>query len=140
MPTVARGRPPAPASQRSGPPDNDHAGQRAAWHDADAVHRHAAADDPAVATILTSAHRPDSREPTASTRITVAFSAGRISTAHTTAAAARANLAASAVRTPSVTAAHADPSRPVPIPGTPRRQPAWIAVDPSTPTTHLDPP
>ena len=22
----------------------------------------------------------------------------------------------------------------------PRRQPAWTAVDPSTPTTHLDPP
>ena len=94
---------------------------------ADAVHRHAA-DDPAVATILTTAHRPEScrltvrddvpresltpataippgpipaLEPTTSTRITVAFSAGRISTAHTTAAAPRANLAASPVRTPS---------------------------------------
>ena len=87
-----------------------------------------AADDPAVATILATAHRPESSrltvrdnlphetlapaaaippgpipalESTTSTRITVAFSAGRISTAHTTAAAARANLAASAVRTPS---------------------------------------
>ena len=24
------------------------------------------------------------------------------------------------------------------IPGAPRHQPAWVAVDPSTPTTHLD--
>ena len=37
-------------------------------------------------------------------------------------------------------AAHADPSRPAPILGAPRHQPAWTAVDPSTPTTHLDPP
>ena len=37
-------------------------------------------------------------------------------------------------------AAHADPSRPVPILGAPCRQSAWIAVDPSPPTTHLDPP
>ena len=37
-------------------------------------------------------------------------------------------------------AVHADPSRPVPILGAPHRQPAWTAVDPSTPTTHLDPP
>ena len=26
------------------------------------------------------------------------------------------------------------------VPGAPRRQPARVAVDPSTPTTHLDPP
>ena len=52
------------ALQRAGPP-------------VDAVHRHAA-DDPAVATILTTAH--------AIHRITVAFSAGRISIAHATAA------------------------------------------------------
>ena len=37
-------------------------------------------------------------------------------------------------------AAHAHPSRSVPIRCEPRRQPAWTAVDPSTPTTHLDPP
>ena len=37
-------------------------------------------------------------------------------------------------------AAHADPFRPVPIPCAPCRQPAWTAVGPSTPTTHLDPP
>ena len=100
--------------------------QGSAWL-ADAVHRNAA-DDPAVATILTNAHRPEScrltvrgdpphetltsgtaippgpipaLEPKTSTRITVAFSCGRVSTAHTTAAAARANLAASPVRTPS---------------------------------------
>ena len=36
-------------------------------------------------------------------------------------------------------AARADPFRPVPIPCAPRHQPAWIAVRPSTPTTHLDP-
>ena len=36
--------------------------------------------------------------------------------------------------------AHADPSRPVPLLGAPCRQPAWVAVDPSTPTTHLDRP
>ena len=151
---------------------------------ADAVHRHAA-DDTAVATILTTAHRttstaatsrklpahrapndlphetliactgppahrtaipPDTPgpipalEPTTSTRITVAFSAGRISTAHTTAAAARANLAVLLRQNALMTAAHADPSRPVPILGAPRHQPAWIAVDPSTPTTRLDPP
>ena len=63
--------------QRAGPPDDNHAGRRAAWCGADAVHRHAA-DDPAVATILTTAHDIH--------RITVAFSAGRISIAHTTAA------------------------------------------------------
>ena len=39
-----------------------------------------------------------------------------------------------------MTAAHADPSRPVPILGAPRLQPAWIAVDPLTQTTRLDPP
>ena len=88
-----------------------------------------AADDPAVATLLTTAHRPESCrlavrdddlphetlapaaaippgpipafESTTSTRITVAFSAGRISTAHTTAAAARATSPSSSVRTPS---------------------------------------
>ena len=130
------------------------------------MHRHAA-DDPAVATLLTTAHRPDScrlaarddlphetlapaaaippgripaLEPTTSTRITVAFSAGRISTAHTTAAAARANLAVLLRQNALMTAAHADPSRPVPILGAPRHQPAWIAVDPSTQTTRLDPP
>ena len=26
------------------------------------------------------------------------------------------------------------------VPGAPRHQPAWVAVDTSTPTTHLDPP
>ncbi len=26
------------------------------------------------------------------------------------------------------------------VPGARRHQPAWVAVDPSTPTTHLDPP
>ena len=26
------------------------------------------------------------------------------------------------------------------VPGVPRHQPAWVAVDPSTPATHLDPP
>ena len=91
------------------------------------MHRHAA-DDPAVATILTTAHRSEScrltvrgdlphetltpatairpgpipaLEPTTSTRNTVAFSAGGISKAHTTAAAPRANLAVLLVRTPS---------------------------------------
>ena len=59
------------ASQRAGPPDNDHAGRGAAWPGADAVHRHGA-DGPAVATILTTAHDIH--------RITVAFRAGRIST------------------------------------------------------------
>ena len=100
--------------------------QGSAWL-ADAVHRHAA-DDTAVATILTTAHRPDScrltvrddlphetftpgtaippgpipaLEPKTSTRITVAFSAGRISTAHTTAATARATSPSSSIRTPS---------------------------------------
>ena len=130
------------------------------------MHRHAA-DDTAVATILTTAHRPEScrltvrddlphktltpryrdtpgpipsLEPTTSTRITVAFSCGRISTAHTTAAAARANLAVLPRQNALMTAAYADPSRPVPILCAPRHQPAWVAVDPSTPTTHLDPP
>ena len=60
------------ASQRAGPPDNDHAGRGAATCGAaDPVHRYAA-DDPAVATILTSAHGIH--------RITAAFSSGRIST------------------------------------------------------------
>ena len=79
-------------------------------------------------------------EPTTSTRITVAFSSGRISTAHTAAAAARANLAVLLRQNALMTATHADPSRPVPILCAPRHQPAWIAVDPSTPTTRLDPP
>ena len=71
------------ALQRAGPPDDDHAGRRAAWCGAaDAVHRHPA-DDPAVATILTTAHDIH--------RITVAFSSGRIS--HTTVAFAGASLA-----------------------------------------------
>ena len=56
------------------------------------MHRHTA-DDPAVATILTTAHDIH--------RITVAFSAGHVSTAHATAAAVRANLAPSSVRSPS---------------------------------------
>ena len=77
--------------QRAGPPDDDHAGRRAAWCGADTVHRHAA-DDPDVATILTTAHDDIHR-------ITVAFSAGRISIAHATAAAARAGP--SSVTTPS---------------------------------------
>ena len=129
------------------------------------MHRHAA-DDPAVTTILTTAHRPEScrltvrddlphetltpataippgpipaLEPTTSTRVTAAFSAGRISTAHTTAASARASLALLPRQNALMTAAHADPSRPVPIQCAPRH-PTWIAVDPSTPTTHLDPP
>jgi len=55
------------------------------------VHRHAA-DDTAVATILTTARDIH--------RIIVAFSAGRISTAHTAAAVAHAILAVP-VRTPS---------------------------------------
>ncbi len=60
------------ASQRAGPPDNDHAGRGAArCGAADAVHRHAA-DDPAVATILTTPHDIH--------RITAPFSSGRIST------------------------------------------------------------
>ena len=66
------------------------------------MHRHAA-DDPAVATILTTAHDI--------TRITVAFSAGRFATIHTAAAAARANLAVPHRQNALVTAAHADPSR-----------------------------
>ena len=37
-------------------------------------------------------------------------------------------------------AAPRNPSRSVPIRCAPRRQPAWTAVDQSTPTTHLDPP
>ena len=110
------------------------------------MHRHAA-DDPTVATSLTTAHRPEScrltvrrdlphktltpataippgpipaLEPATSTRITVAFSAGRISTAHTTAAASRANHAGLLRQNALMTAAHADPSRPVPILGAPR--------------------
>ena len=136
------------------------------------MHRHTA-DDPAVATILTTAHRPEScpltvrddlphvtltpgtalppapfppssprhppASPSANTRA-AAFSAGRISTTHITAAAARANLAVLPRQNALMTAAHADPSRPVPILCAPRHQPAWIAVDPLTPTTHLDPP
>ena len=39
-----------------------------------------------------------------------------------------------------MTAAHADPSRPVPILGASRNQTAWIAVEQSTQTTRLDPP
>ena len=50
------------------------------------------------------------------------------------------NLAVLLRQNAPMTAAHADPSRPVPILGTPRHQPAWIAVDPSTQTTRLDPP
>ena len=71
-----------PWLQRAGPPDDDHAGRRAAWCGTDVVH---AADDTAVATILTTAHDIH--------RISVAFNAGRISTSHATAAAARASLA-----------------------------------------------
>ena len=130
------------------------------------MHRHAA-DDPAVATILTTAHRPEicrltvrgdvpretltpataippglipALEPTTSTRITVAFSCGRISTAHITAAAARANLAVLLRQNALMTAAYADPSRPCRSWARPATSPAWIAVDPSTPTTRLDPP
>ena len=95
------------------------------------MHRHAA-DDPDVATILTTAH--DSH------RVTVAFSSGPISAAHATAAAPRANLGGLLRQAALVTAAHADPSRAVPIPGAPRRRPAWIAVDRSIPTAHLDSP
>ena len=72
MPIVARGRPPAPRGSRpAGLPDDDHAGRRAAWCAADAVHRHAA-DDTAIATILTTAHDIH--------RITPAFSSRRITT------------------------------------------------------------
>ena len=94
------------------------------------MHRHAA-DDTVIATILTTAHDIH--------RITAAFSAGRMSTAHATVAAGRANLAVLR-QNALVTAAHADSSRPVPIPGAPHRQPWGIAVHPSTPTIHLDPP
>ena len=89
------------------------------------MHRHAA-DDPAVATILTTARDIH--------RIIVAFSAGRISAAHTAAAVAHAILAVPR-QNALVTAAHPDPSRPGPIPCAPRRQPAGTAVGPSTPTT-----
>ena len=91
------------------------------------MHRHAA-DDTAVATILTTAHRPEScrltvrrdlphetltpataippgpipaLEPTTSTRITVAFSAGRISTAHPPQPPRAQTSPSSSVRTPS---------------------------------------
>ena len=94
------------------------------------MHRHAA-DHPTGATILTTAHRPDScrltvrddlPHETTSTRIIVAFSAGRISTAHTTAPAARASLAVLRSQNALMTAAHADPSRPVPVRCAPRHQ------------------
>ena len=85
------------------------------------MHRHAV-DDPAVATILTTAHDI--------ARITVAFNAGRISTTHLDAAAATANLDALHRQNARMTAAHADPSRPVPIRCAPRQQPARIAVHP----------
>ena len=118
------------ALQRAGPPDDDHAGRRAAWCGADAVRRHAA-DDTAGATILTTAHDIH--------RITVAFSAGRISHSPLH----RGRRGRKPRRSPSerlVTAAHADPSRPRPIPCASRHQPAGTAVGPSIPTTHLDPP
>ena len=76
---------------------------KAAAHDA--PHRHAA-DDPAVATILTTAHDIHPHHPR--------FSTGRISTAHAAAAAARKpcrHLRHNAL----MTAAHADPSRHVSI-------------------------
>ena len=75
------------------------------------MHRHAA-DNPAVATILTTAHDIH--------RIIVTFSSGHISTAHTTAAAARAHLAVLLRQNARMTAAHADSSRPVPILGATR--------------------
>ena len=81
-----------------------------------------AADDPAVATLLTTAHRPE--------RCRLA---ARDDLPHET-------LAVLLRQNVLMTAAHADPSRPVPILGAPRHQPAWIAVDPSTQTTRLDPP
>ena len=96
--------------QRAGPPDDDHAGRRAAWYGTDAVH---AADNTAVATILTTAHDIY--------RITAAFSDGRISIAHATAAAAHANLAAVLRHNALVTAAHAKPSRHGSILCAPRR-------------------
>ena len=106
IPTVARGRPPAPRC--SGPArlttTTPAEGRRGAGTDAERRH---AADDPAVATILTTAHDI--------LRITVAFSAGRISIAPRTAAPC------------------ADPGRASP----PARV---IVVDPSTPTTGLDAP
>ena len=96
------------ALQRAGPSDDDHAGRRAAWCGADVVRRHAA-DDPAVATILTTAHDIH--------RITVAFSAGRISIAHATAAAARAGPRRLLRHNALMTAAHSAPTSPVPILG-----------------------
>ena len=85
------------------------------------MHRHAA-DDPAVATILTTARDI--------TRITVAFSGGRSSITHTAAAAARANLAVLHRQNARMTAAHAESSRSVPIRCVSRHQPARIAVHP----------
>ena len=95
------------------------------------MRRHAP-DDNAGATILTTPHDIH--------RITAAFSGGRISTAHSTAAAAGASLAVLLSQNTLVTATHADPFRPGPIPCAPRHQPAGTAVGPSIPTTHLDPP
>ena len=85
------------------------------------MHRHAA-DDPAVATVLTTARDIH--------RITIAFSASRISTAHTAAAAAHAILAVLHRQNARMTAAHAESFRPVPIRCVSRHQPAWIAVHP----------
>ena len=133
---------------------------------ADAVRRHAH-HDPAAATILTTKHRPESCRltvrsellheslasvpglppaatsglaPDTPTRVAVAFSSGTISIADTTAAAARARTAALLRRHALMTAAHAQPPRPVLIACVPERHPPWISVDPSTPTTRLDSP
>ena len=115
------------AWQRAGLPDDDHACRRAAWCGADAMHRHAA-DDTAVATILTTAHDIH--------RIIVAFTSGRISTAHDTAAAARGPR-----RPPSERPRDRGPRQPgrsVAILGAPHRQPgggnARPPLDPDHPS------
>ena len=123
-------RPPAPRCSRPARPTTTTTAEGPRGGGADAVHRHAA-DDPAGATILTTARDIH--------RITVAFSAGRIS-----AAPHRRSRHARKPRRPPPSQRPRDrgPRGPVP-PGSilraPRHRPAGIAVDPSTPTTHLGP-
>jgi len=97
---------------------------KAAAHDA--AHRHAA-DEPAVATILTTDHdiHPPHHPPQRRPHLRGPRHRGRR-------AQPRRQLRHNAL----MTAAHADPSRHVSIRCAPRHQPAWSAVDPSTPTTH----
>ena len=93
------------------------------------MHRHVA-DDPAVATILTTDHDIH--------RITVALSAGRISTAHATAAAARANLALLR-QNALMTAAHSNSAPRCAGPGhasPPARVTRRRSVDPDHPSGH----